>query len=134
MKQVLRTLALLCAMLLLVGGVSFATSTVESWGPFTFYSNSERSLVTQQKTTNYAYANASLDNGTANSLWVNVKYNGKDVATTQKIYNDGQVNRVYMLITTMGKALQVRLWGAKQGLSVRRLVDTADSIDAYGKE
>ena len=63
MKQVLRTLALLCAMLLLVGGVSFATSTVESWGPFTFYSNSERSLVTQQKTTNYAYANASLDNG-----------------------------------------------------------------------
>lgn len=48
MKQVLRTLALLCAMLLLVGGVSFATSTVESWGPFTFYSNSERSLVTRE--------------------------------------------------------------------------------------
>ncbi len=34
----------------------------------------------------------------------------------------------------MGKALQVRLWGVKQWLSVRRLVDTADSIDAYGKE
>ena len=49
MKQVLRTLALLCAMLLLVGGVSFATSTVESWGPFTFYSNSERSLVTSRR-------------------------------------------------------------------------------------
>ena len=96
MKAFMRAALGVCVLLSLLYGLSYASLEVEDWKD-TFPPNTERYLVTQKKTTTKSFANASITGGSASSLWMNVKYNGKDVATTKKVYNNNTAERIMYL-------------------------------------
>lgn len=97
MKAFARVALGVCVLCSILVGIAYASTTVANWGMLTFPPNTERTLVTQRKDTTRSYANCSITSGTAGSLWVNVKYNGNDVATTEKVYNNGTAYRINYL-------------------------------------